>query len=150
MIVSCLAANGAVICSPKKSSTDCKAHWDICKMRYIRSPIIIIIYLLIYKFHLRPEMTSIETKQSSEYCSHCKYLIYLFSLAVNNLLDCNFSHVGPTKSVSLVAWKPMGHSWMHVVDIWVGGSLYRYQPFSHLLQEGGQRGPGHSLQWGRS
>jgi hypothetical protein len=27
MIVSCLAANGAVICSPKKSSTDCKAHW---------------------------------------------------------------------------------------------------------------------------
>jgi hypothetical protein len=26
MIVSCLAANGAVLCSPKKSSTDCKAH----------------------------------------------------------------------------------------------------------------------------
>jgi hypothetical protein len=29
MIVSCMAANGTVICSPKKSSTDhdCKAHW---------------------------------------------------------------------------------------------------------------------------
>jgi hypothetical protein len=39
MIVSCLAANGAVICSPKKSH--CKAHWDICG--YIRTPIIIII-----------------------------------------------------------------------------------------------------------
>jgi hypothetical protein len=37
MIVSCLAANGAVICSPKKSSTGCKAHWDICEMRYIRT-----------------------------------------------------------------------------------------------------------------
>jgi hypothetical protein len=40
-----LAANGAVICSPKKSSTDCKAHWDICEMRYIRTPIIIIIII---------------------------------------------------------------------------------------------------------
>jgi hypothetical protein len=45
MIVSCLAANGAVICSPKKSSTDCKAQWDICEMRYIRTPIIIIYYI---------------------------------------------------------------------------------------------------------
>jgi hypothetical protein len=31
MIVSCLAANGAVICSPKKSSTDCKAHLRHCE-----------------------------------------------------------------------------------------------------------------------
>jgi hypothetical protein len=48
MIVSCLAANGAVICSPKKSSTDCKAHWDICEMCYIRTPIIILLLLLYY------------------------------------------------------------------------------------------------------
>jgi hypothetical protein len=48
MIVSCLAANGAVICSPKKSSTDHdrKAHWDICEMRYIRTAIIIIIIII--------------------------------------------------------------------------------------------------------
>jgi hypothetical protein len=48
-----LAANGAVICSPKKSSTDCKAHWDICEMRYIRTPIIIIIIIQTFLYSMK-------------------------------------------------------------------------------------------------
>jgi hypothetical protein len=50
----------AIICSPNKFSTGCKAHWDICEMRYIRTSHYYYYYYLslMGQFHVQWKITN--------------------------------------------------------------------------------------------